>query len=68
MDTRTKALVGALEDQFSKELGQDMKRILAKIDRMLVQKKKRAEIEKMMTAEIIKCMGKRMSQLRFLPT
>lgn len=68
MSAKTKALVIALEDQLRKELGEEVKPILAKIDRMLVQKKKRAEIEKMMTTEIIKCMRKRMEELRFIPT
>lgn len=68
MSAKRIPVVVALEDQFRKELGQDVKPLLAKIDRMLAQKKNRTEIEKMMTAEIIACMGKRMKQLRFLPT
>lgn len=65
---RTKALVTAMEDKFSKELGEDMKPLFAKIEKMIKQKRKHAEIEKMMTEEIIKCMGNKMKQLRFLPT
>jgi hypothetical protein len=68
MSAKMKALGIALEDQLRKELGQDVKPILAKIDRMLAQGKKRTEIEKTMTAEIIKCMDKRMKQLWRLPT
>ncbi len=63
-----RAVRGALREELKKDVGRDVKPLLTQVDRMLALKKNRAEIENMMTEEIIKCMGKRMKQLRFVPT
>ncbi|HET7442233.1 MAG TPA: hypothetical protein VFJ47_13095 [Terriglobales bacterium] len=68
MNAKTRALLRALQEQLCEELGEDVKTLLNKIDRMLAQNKKRKDIEKMMAGEITKYMRKRMQETRCIPT
>lgn len=52
-----------LEEQLRQQLGQHAKTILDKTDKMLAQKGKREDIEKMIEEEIIACTKERMEML-----